>query len=86
MYAVLLKETINWQDQHQLHCKCDLNPKYRQEDHVMSDRKQVTIRAVKTVTYDRLREVKEASRIPLGALLDEAVEQWWHGLPEAEEA
>ncbi|WP_299155054.1 hypothetical protein [uncultured Tateyamaria sp.] len=56
------------------------------EDCIMSDRKQVTIRAVKTVTYDRLREVKEASRIPLGALLDEAVEQWWHGLPEAEEA
>ena len=52
----------------------------------MSDRKQVTIRAVKTVTYDRLKEVKETSRIPLGALLDEAVEQWWHGLPEAEEA
>ncbi|WP_162893382.1 hypothetical protein [Phaeobacter inhibens] len=52
----------------------------------MSDRKQVTIRAVKTVTYDRLKEVKEASRIPLGALLDEAVEQWWYGLPEAEEA
>ncbi|WP_420863478.1 hypothetical protein [Algirhabdus cladophorae] len=52
----------------------------------MSDRKQVTIRAVRKVTYERLREVKEASRIPLGALLDEAVEHWWNGLPEVEEA
>ncbi len=52
----------------------------------MSDRKQVTIRAVKTATYDRLREVKEQTRMPLGALLDEAVEHWWESLPEAEEA
>jgi hypothetical protein len=52
----------------------------------MSDRKQVTIRAVKKVTYERLRHVKETSRIPLGALLDEAVEQWWNGLPEVEDA
>lgn len=51
----------------------------------MSDRKQVTIRAVKTATYDRLKEVKEVTRVPLGALLDEAVEQWWESLPEAEE-
>lgn len=52
----------------------------------MSDRKQVTIRAVKNITYDRLREVREQTRIPLGALLDEAVEQWWENLPEAEDA
>lgn len=52
----------------------------------MSDRKQVTIRAVKKVTYERLREVKEVSRIPLGALLDQAVEHWWNSLPEAEDA
>jgi hypothetical protein len=56
------------------------------EEQLMSDRKQVTIRAVRKVTYERLREVKEASRIPLGALLDEAVEQWWNSLPEVEEA
>lgn len=52
----------------------------------MSDRKQITVRAVKTATYDRLKEVKETSRIPLGALLDEAVEYWWSSLPEAESA
>ena len=38
------------------------------------------------ITYDRLKEVKEQTRIPLGALLDEAVEQWWESLPEAEDA
>ena len=51
----------------------------------MSDRKQVTIRAVKTTTYELLQEVKETSRIPLGALLDEAVEYWWSSQPEAED-
>lgn len=51
----------------------------------MSDRKQVTIRAVKEMTYERLRDVKETSRIPLGALLDEAVDLWWNSLPEAED-
>jgi hypothetical protein len=59
--------------------------KYMQEGQLMSDRKQVTIRAVKKVTYERLKEVKETSRIPLGALLDEAVEHWWNSLPEAED-
>lgn len=52
----------------------------------MSDRKQVTIRAVKTATYERLQEVKRTSRTPLGALLDEAVELWWDSLPEEEDA
>lgn len=52
----------------------------------MSDRKQITVRAVKRSTYERLKEVKETSRTPLGALLDEAVEQWWNSLPEVEEA
>ena len=48
----------------------------------MLDRKQITIRAVKTSTYEKLQEVKETSRIPLGALLDEAVDHWWKSLPE----
>lgn len=52
----------------------------------MKDRKQITIRAVKYVTYRRLQEVKETSRTPLGALLDEAVEYWWNSLPEIDEA
>jgi hypothetical protein len=52
----------------------------------MDERKQVTIRAVRKSTYDRLREVRETSRIPLGALLDEAVQFWWEHLPEADEA
>lgn len=51
----------------------------------MSDRKQITIRAVKKITYERLKEFKQVSRLPLGALLDEAVEHWWNGLPEADE-
>lgn len=50
----------------------------------MSERKQVTIRAVKTATYERLQQVKETSRTPIGALLDEAVELWWDSLPEEE--
>ena len=52
----------------------------------MSDRKQVTIRAVKTATYERLKEVKKVSRTPLGALLDEAVELWWDSLLEEDVA
>ncbi|MEM9320360.1 MAG: hypothetical protein AAGA70_15355 [Pseudomonadota bacterium] len=52
----------------------------------MTERKQITIRAVKRSTYDKLWEVKETSRMPLGALLDEAVDHWWKSLPEAEEA
>lgn len=51
----------------------------------MTDRKQITIRAVKTATYARLQEVKQVSRMPLGALLDEAVEMWWDSLPEADD-
>ena len=52
----------------------------------MSDRKQVTIRAVKKVTYERLRDVKEAPRIPPGAVREEAVEQWWNSRHEADDA
>ena len=50
----------------------------------MSQRQQITIRSVKTITYDRLNEVRQVSRIPLGTLLDQAVEFWWHSLPEEE--
>lgn len=52
----------------------------------MPERKQITVRAVKTETYDRLREVKEVTRIPIGALIDEAVDQWWKELPATEDA
>lgn len=52
----------------------------------MTHRKQVTIRAVKATTYERLREVREVSRTPIGALLDEAVEFWWDSLPECDQA
>lgn len=48
----------------------------------MNERKQVTIRAVKKSTYQKLCEVKSVSRVPLGALLDEAVEFWFAQLPE----
>ena len=51
----------------------------------MNDRKQITIRAVKKITYARLQEVKQTSRVPLGALLDEAVDLWWNSLPEEQE-
>jgi len=50
------------------------------------DRKQITIRSVKTVTYDRLREIRETSNVPLGILLDDAVDFWWNSLPEDDEA
>ena len=51
----------------------------------MSDRKQITVRNVKCLSYERLQEVRETSRIPLGLLLDEAIELWWHQLPEEQE-
>lgn len=48
----------------------------------MSERKQVTIRSVKKSTYTMLQEVQSTSNIPLGVLLDEAVEFWFDHLPE----
>ena len=51
----------------------------------MNERKQITIRSVKNTTYAKLQEVKSTSHIPLGPLLDEAVEFWFDQLPEDEE-
>ena len=48
----------------------------------MNERKQITIRSVKKTTYAKLQEVKSTSHIPLGPLLDEAVEFWFDQLPE----
>jgi len=48
----------------------------------MDERKQITIRAVKKSTYAKLQEVKATSHVPLGPLLDEAVEFWFENLPE----
>ena len=48
----------------------------------MNERKQITIRSVKKDTYAKLQEVKSISHIPLGPLLDEAVEFWFDHLPE----
>ncbi len=48
----------------------------------MNERKQITIRSVKKSTYAMLQEVQSASNIPLGVLLDEAVEFWFDHLPE----
>ena len=48
----------------------------------MNERKQITFRSVKKSTYDKLQEVKSISHMPLGALLDEAVEYWFDHLPE----
>jgi len=52
----------------------------------MEDRKQVTIRGVSRQTYTRLQQVRQTSQIPLGTLLDEAVDLWWNSLPEVDEA
>lgn len=56
------------------------------EDMEMNERKQITIRSVKKTTYARLQEVRSASHIPLGQLVDEAVEFWFEHLPEEETA
>lgn len=48
----------------------------------MKERKQVTIRSVKKSTYAMLQEVQSTSHMPLGVLLDEAVEFWFDHLPE----
>jgi len=48
----------------------------------MNERKQITIRSVKKSTYAKLQEVKSVSFVPLGPLLDEAVEFWFEHLPE----
>jgi len=40
-----------------------------------------TIRNVPNVCIDRLREVREASGIPIGRLVHDAVELWWNSLP-----
>jgi len=52
---------------------------------MLPERKQITVRAVKTATYARLQAVKSVSRMPLGALLDEAVELWWDSLAEVDQ-
>jgi hypothetical protein len=43
----------------------------------MNERKQITIRSVKNTTYAKLQDVKSTSHIPLGPLLDKAVEFWF---------
>jgi len=48
----------------------------------MNERKQITVRSVKKSTYAKLQEVKSTSHVPLGPLLDEAVEFWFDHLPE----
>jgi len=48
----------------------------------MNERKQITVRSVKKTTYAKLQEVKSTSHVPLGPLLDEAVEFWFDHLPE----
>lgn len=48
----------------------------------MNERKQITVRSVKKSTYAMLQEVKSVSHVPLGPLLDEAVEYWYQHLPE----
>lgn len=48
----------------------------------MHERKQITVRAVKNSTYQKLQDVKAISRVPMGVLLDEAVEYWFEHLPK----
>lgn len=45
-------------------------------------RKQLSIRSVSNITFKRLREVHLSSRLPMGALVDDAIEYWWKHLPE----
>ena len=48
-------------------------------------RKQLSIRSVSNITFQRLREVHQSSRLPMGALIDDAIEYWWANLPEDDE-
>lgn len=40
-----------------------------------------TIRNLPTRCIDRLREVKESSGVPIGRLVDDAVDFWWSSMP-----
>ena len=44
--------------------------------------KQLCVRSVDHLTFERLREVYEVSQVRMGHLIDEAVAIWWEQLPE----
>lgn len=44
-------------------------------------RSQISVRSVSRITTERLREIHESTRLPMGALLDQAVSVWWSQLP-----
>lgn len=50
---------------------------------MINERRQVSVRSVSRITTERLREVHEATRLPMGALVDQAVSLWWNSLPVA---
>lgn len=44
-----------------------------------------TVRMVPMDCMDKLREVRETSRVPYGMLIAEAVSEWYGSLPVAEQ-
>lgn len=47
-------------------------------------RKQMSVRSVSRVTFERLAILREHNRTTMGALIDEAVEAYWESLPETQ--
>lgn len=47
----------------------------------MTQRKRYTIRNLPVECIERLREVRETSKVPIGVLVNDAVETWWESLP-----
>jgi hypothetical protein len=45
-------------------------------------KKRYTIRNLPVECIERLREVSETSKLPIGVLMSDAVETWWESLPE----
>lgn len=47
--------------------------------------KQLCVRSVDHLTFERLREVHEVSQVRMGRLIDDAVAVWWEQLPEVDD-
>jgi hypothetical protein len=45
------------------------------------NKRRYTIRGLPVECIERLRDVRDASGVPIGVLVNDAVEQWWNALP-----
>lgn len=44
-------------------------------------KRRYTIRSLPVECIERLRDVRDTSGVPIGVLVNDAVEQWWNALP-----